>query len=268
MLVVCLVFALLTTLGFAQCSTASLPNPTPIKCPSNVPLIRSAGTRHQTLSSGESSYISSRAASVLPGAWKSYLQTVNALSSSSSPLPNYVSSILTHPSSFPKLGIAVSGGGYRAALFGTGALSSLDGRNTTAVHQTGTGGLLQAATYLTGLSGGSWLLTSLIQANFPSVSELAFPPASASGPNGAYGGFLTQFDLTAPGPTVNDTLAYLELLIGESKAKQVSSGLPITITDPWSRSLARHFSNGTTAQNVLSSGTHGAGILLSGIPNL
>ena len=136
------------------------------------------------------------------------------------------------------------------------------------MHQTGTGGLLQAATYLTGLSGGSWLLTSLIQANFPSVSELAFPPASASGPNGAYGGFLTQFDLTAPGPTVNDTLAYLELLIGESKAKQVSSGLPITITDPWSRSLARHFSNGTTAQNVLSSGTHGAGILLSGIPNL
>ncbi|KAJ7221364.1 hypothetical protein GGX14DRAFT_669458 [Mycena pura] len=49
--------------------------------------------------------------------------------------------------------------------------SALDGRNTTAQH-VGTGGLLQAATYVTALSGGSWLVTLLAQANFPEIQDL------------------------------------------------------------------------------------------------
>ncbi|KAF8513955.1 lysophospholipase catalytic domain-containing protein [Gautieria morchelliformis] len=263
--------ALLPALAVSQSSpSAPLANPTQVPCP-NVPLIRSAGPpAQQSLSSGESSYVSSRADSVLPDAWKAYLDNVNA--ASSPPLPRYVAEILTCPSEgLPKLGIATSGGGYRAAFFGAAALTSLDGRNTTSVAK-GTGGLLQAATYLAGLSGGSWLTLALSQANFPTFPELIFPPAPATSPagdpNAAFGGFIPQFDITAPGPTAQDTLAYIEVLLAESKAKQLSSGLPITITDPWSRGLARHFVNGTTAQNVLGNGTHGAGILLSGLTSL
>ena len=61
--------------------------------------------------------------------------------------------------------IATSGGGYRAAMFGAGVMMGLDGRNQTSVSA-GTGGLLQAIDHLSGLSGGSWLVTSLAQAKF------------------------------------------------------------------------------------------------------
>ena len=250
-------------------ATAPLTNPTSIACPTSTPLIRSAGVSGiQALSTSESSYISARANAVLPGAWKTYLNNVNA--TSPTPLPSYVSSILSNSSTFPKLGIAVSGGGYRATLFGAGVLNSLDARNTRSAQKTGTGGLLQAATYLTGLSGGSWLVTALAQADFPTVAELVFPPqtqansASAGDPNAAFGGFLAQFDLIHPGTTPNATLAFFEALFAELKGK-VAAGLPITVTDPWSRSLARHFVNGTTIQDIGMPGTHGAGVLFSDI---
>ncbi|KAF8489766.1 lysophospholipase catalytic domain-containing protein [Gautieria morchelliformis] len=258
-----LLLALLPALAVSQSSpSAPLPDPTQILCP-NVPLIHSACLpAQQSLSPGESSYISSRTDNVLPEAWKAYLGNVNA--ASSPPLPRYVAEIFTCPSEgLPKLGIATSGGGYHAAFFGAASLTSLDGRHTTSITK-GTDGLLQATTYLTGLSGGSWLTLALSQANFPTFPNLIFSPPPATSPtdqNATFGGFIPQFDITASGPTAQDTLAYIEV-------KQLSSGLPITITDPWSRGLARHFVNGTTPQNVLGNGTHSAGILLSGLTSL
>lgn len=47
----------------------------------------------------------------------------------------------------PSIGIAVSGGGMRAALFGAGVVNALDSRNGTF------GGLLQSSSYITALSG-------------------------------------------------------------------------------------------------------------------
>jgi lysophospholipase len=44
----------------------------------------------------------------------------------------------------------------RSALYSAGALTELDIRNSTAKDM-GTGGLLQVASYHTGLSGGSWI---------------------------------------------------------------------------------------------------------------
>jgi lysophospholipase len=52
----------------------------------------------------------------------------------------------------PRLAIAFSGGGHRAALFGAGVRNALDIRNDSAKNA-GTGGLLQAASYVSGLSG-------------------------------------------------------------------------------------------------------------------
>lgn len=48
-------------------------------------------------------------------------------------------------------GIATSGGGLRASLYGAGTIAALDSRNETNI-----GGLLQLAEYSSGLSGGSW----------------------------------------------------------------------------------------------------------------
>jgi lysophospholipase len=55
-------------------------------------------------------------------------------------------------SSFPKIGIAISSGGYRA-----GVLDALDARNKSA-EVAGTGGLLQVTSYLSRLSGASRFL--------------------------------------------------------------------------------------------------------------
>lgn len=82
----------------------------------------------------------------------SYLQNVNA---SSSALPN--------------IGIAISGGGYRAMLNGAGAIKAFDSRSAGSTDKGNLGGLLQSATYLSGLSGGGWLVGSIYSNNFTTV---------------------------------------------------------------------------------------------------
>ncbi|TDL15105.1 FabD/lysophospholipase-like protein [Rickenella mellea] len=182
--VIVILGGLLTSQAFAnnQLSPAAIAN-TPItsRCAPNFTLVRDAGPNAvaQSLAPAEEAYISARTSSVLPSAWKAYLANVQA--SSPSELPAYVSSILdgsltsSSPSaaSFPRLGIASSGGGYRAAIFGAGILNAIDGRNASS-RGVGTGGLLQASTYHSGLSGGSWLVGSLSRANFPAIQNLIF----------------------------------------------------------------------------------------------
>lgn len=56
------------------------------------------------------------------------------------------------------IGIAISGGGYRAMLTGAGVLSAFDDR--TPGSQLHMGGLLQATTYMAGISGGLWIVMS------------------------------------------------------------------------------------------------------------
>lgn len=71
----------------------------------------------------------------------------------------------------PTVGLAVSGGGYRAALVGAGTFNAFDQRNSSAV-QAGTGGVLQLASYMAGLSGGSWFVSSLAVNNIPPIQDL------------------------------------------------------------------------------------------------
>jgi lysophospholipase len=85
-------------------------------------------------------------------------------------------------SDVPRIGIAVSGGGYRAMLNGAGAIAAFDNRTANATGQGQLGGLLQSATYLSGLSGGSWLVGSLYVQNFSTVEFIIA------------GGKLWQFD--------------------------------------------------------------------------
>jgi len=250
----------------AQNVSSQAYTPVAAPCPAGFNLVRMAGTPGaQSLSSSEASYVGNRKTNVLPQAWKTYLS--NVLSTNAS-LPNYVASILSGNSSeTPTLGIATSGGGYRAAIFGAGVLNALDGRNSSSTSA-GIGGLLQAATYLSGLSGGSWLLTSLAQANFPTIQELVFGPASPTVSNTLWGGWSINYDIAMPSnDPVTDT-EYSTNLVEELRGKY-DAGYVVTFADYWSRALARHFTNGTFSSNFYDeSYTHGAGILWSGVADM
>ena len=55
---------------------------------------------------------------------------------------------------------------------GAGALAAFDNRTTGAVGSGQLGGILQASTYLSGLSGGSWVVGSLYTLNFTTVESI------------------------------------------------------------------------------------------------
>ena len=231
------------------------------KCPQGFSLVRRAGSPpYQTLSTSELEYLQARKSKVLPNAWKTYL--ANVQNSKASSLPSYASNILNgHSKDMPNLGIATSGGGYRAALFGAGVLNSLDGRNSSSVKK-GTGGLLQAASYLSGLSGGSWLVTSLYQANFPNMQELIFG-SEAKG----LSGWMTEFGILAPTNDSTQTQGFIAELVSEIRGKH-DAGFSVTFGDVWARTLARHFLAGTTKTNFFDNSSHGAGKTFSGMTDL
>ncbi len=74
---------------------------------------------------------------------------------------SYISNHTKNISALPNIGIAFSGGGYRALLNGAGALQAFDNREANGTAPGHLGGLLQASTYVAGLSGGSWLVGSI-----------------------------------------------------------------------------------------------------------
>ena len=257
--------AALPSTVYGQQEAAIAYTPSVSACPPGTQLVRLAGTTDQTLSTDESTYVGTRESQVTSHAWAAYLANVQA--SAQHALPSYLQEILgSHvPAILPRLAITVSGGGHRAAFFGAGSLNALDGRNTTSANL-GTGGLLQSASYLGGLSGGSWLVSSLVQANFPMLHDLIFGGSDAVGLQNDTGsidvnaGWNPSMDLLDPD---SEAAAFIELVLGEIAGK-AEAGFPVTITDLWARSLARHFCNGTTAANFFNPNiTHGAGITLS-----
>lgn len=78
----------------------------------------------------------------------------------------------SNTSNIPNIGIAVSGGGYRALMNGAGAIKAFDSRTYNATTEGHLGGLLQSSTYVAGLSGGSWLLGSIYINNFTTIDKL------------------------------------------------------------------------------------------------
>jgi lysophospholipase len=112
-----------------------------VTCP-DTPLLRLFDTSNQTLHPFEAEYIASRERDVLPNAWSDWIGDGSAIGYDAKQL-------LANAS---RVGIAVSGGGYRASLYGAGVLNALDSRNQSS-KAAGTGGLLQVASYIIGLSG-------------------------------------------------------------------------------------------------------------------
>ena len=106
------------------------------------PLLREFTAETQTLHPQESAYISTRESTVIPEAWQDWLGSGSQI--------GYNVSVLSK--NFSRVGIAFSGGGFRAAQYSAGVTSALDARNSSA-KSAGTGGLLQVASYISGLSG-------------------------------------------------------------------------------------------------------------------
>ncbi|OBZ71262.1 Lysophospholipase 3 [Grifola frondosa] len=150
-------------------------------------------------------------------------------------------------------------------MFGAGILNALDGRNPMSL-EAGIGGLLQTASYLSGLSGGSWFVGSLAQANFPTIPELVFGPSNVDVEG--FGGWMTDKDILELSSDVNVTQAYVSGLVEEVMGKH-AAGFPVTTADVLGRTFSRHFVNGTNALNFLNNKlTHGAGITFSSIVNI
>ncbi|CAI4052042.1 hypothetical protein SUVZ_14G3070 [Saccharomyces uvarum] len=117
--------------------------PFQVQCPSS-PLVREA--KHE-LCSEESSYLK-----------KKEIKTKNKLIDFLKSLDEarfnskFYKRVSKDP---PRLGIAISGGGYRSMLVGTGFITQMNDY-----------GLFEYSDYIAGLSGGSWILMDLVVQNF------------------------------------------------------------------------------------------------------
>lgn len=117
---------------------------------------------------------------------------------------------------------------------GGGALQAFDNRTTNSTLKGQLGGILQSATYLSGLSGGAWLVGSMYMNNFSDVSSLR--------DNGS----VWQFqDSIFSGPTQStawsiSTAKYYSQLLGAVNEKS-DAGYEVSITDYWYASLTLRF---------------------------
>ncbi|KAG0148718.1 hypothetical protein CROQUDRAFT_692636 [Cronartium quercuum f. sp. fusiforme G11] len=116
----------------------------------------------------ESNYVRTKTIKSIP-LWKSYLSRaeltdfdLNSFLSINNPIQG---------ETLPNIGLAISGGGIRALIGCAGILNGFDNRNQQA-NEAGTGGILQLSNYITGLSGGSWLVGSWATSDFPTFTEL------------------------------------------------------------------------------------------------
>ena len=132
----------------------------------------------------------------------------------------------------PTVSVAFSGGGYRAMLAGAGSLKAIDARTPGTDGEGQLGGLLQASTYLAGLSGGSWLVGSMIVNNYTTIGDLQ---ASKDIWNFEHAIYAPEGKLK-----IFSTIDYFKELRDEVLTKK-ESGFDVSITDYWSRALSRQF---------------------------
>ncbi|OCH93717.1 phospholipase B [Obba rivulosa] len=253
-LLACL-FLRASLLAFSQGSVTDYAPITNISCPnvSSDPLIRTFTPQNQTLHPAEEAYIGTRESSVLPGAWSDWIGNGSDIGYNMSDFQG----------SLPKIGIAISGGGYRAALYGAGVLSGFDAR-VEAAKKAGTGGLLQVSSYLSALSGGSWLTGSVYFNNFPNITDMVYG-------NDELSGWILDLDLATPDgfDLFNDENQHFYGSIVWSVMAKAALAIDTSITDPWARMISYHFLNETSRDNFFTNDSaHGAGQIWSQMPDI
>ncbi|KAH6683622.1 lysophospholipase [Plectosphaerella plurivora] len=202
--------------------------PAQVSCPDSPPAVRTA----TALSPEETEWLPLRGNNTLP-ALKTFLSRANI---SGIDAGSYLDEVINNGSAVPRIGIAISGGGYRALMNGAGALAAFDNRTANSTSDGQLGGLLQATTYLSGLSGGAWLVGSLYVQNFTSVESIISS-------NGGFLSSIWQFeDSIITGPADIRAREYYRQLLDSVKGK-ADAGFNTSITDYWGRALSYQLVN-------------------------
>ncbi|PSR81386.1 lysophospholipase [Coniella lustricola] len=203
--------------------------PKVVTCPSTAPTVRSAASG---LSQNETAFLNRRRAATL----QPMADFISRTNISGFDAQSYINSYASNVSALPNIAIAVSGGGYRALMNGAGFLAAADNRTAGSTDDGGIGGLLQASTYVAGLSGGGWLVGSIYNNNFSSVEAIMantgiwqFQNSIFEGPDDGVIGVL-------------DTAEYWDNVYDQVGEKS-DAGFDTTITDYWGRALSYQLIN-------------------------
>ena len=209
--------------------------PSTVKCPKDSPKIRGGGS----LSDSESNWLKTRDEKTHKALTK-FLDKVNIADFDSG-------SYFERDGAWPRVAISLSGGGYRALLNGAGFIKAADERTG---GDGGIGGLLQSATYLSGLSGGSWLVSSIYGNNFSTIAALQqddsvwqFQESILSGPP------------SSSAISVLDTSKYWKDVYEQVEGKD-DAGFETSLTDYWGRAVS---------YQLISDNDGGAGYTVSSI---
>lgn len=138
--------------------------------------------------------------------------------------------------SVPRVGIAASGGGYRAMFGSAGMVAAMDNR-TRGANEMGLGGLLQSATYLSALSGGSWFASTIVFNNWTSVQDIVDQMSDTN--NSIWNTAQSPF---TPGGADNSTITTLRYKnITEAVNDKLDAGFPTSLADVWGLAFAYSF---------------------------
>lgn len=222
-----------TSIDFTD-GAAYAPRQTP--CP-NWDIVRESNG----MSKGEADYIRKRR-KITTYALKSFLSNVSNLTDFDA------DTFFASASRNISIALAMSGGGYRAMLCGAGQLMALDNRSEV-LRIYGLGGLLQSSTYILGLSGGSWLVGTLVLNDWMSVEDVMNPELNIWN--------LDDTIFNPSGLNVSATASYYNLIRLAINAKE-KAGFRTSVADAWGRALSHQFFNPNTTfgggENVTWSG--------------
>ncbi|KAG5361381.1 Lysophospholipase 3 [Yarrowia sp. C11] len=216
--------------------------PIEVECPSDVNLSRPA----DGLSEQEADYINERHKKTTE-ALKTYLGNLDIKARGDS---NFDTDSFLNESS-PKLAIAAAGGGFRAMLVGAGVLAALDNRVD---EDNKIGGFLQSADYLAGLSGGAWLVGSLVLNDWPTVPEIQ------ADPNVWY---LNKSMVGSADPGSMNTIGLMAKVLADTTSK-LAAGYQTSLTDQWGRLVAYQTINSSHTEG----GLDATEVTWSGIRNI
>ncbi|EKG11513.1 hypothetical protein MPH_11402 [Macrophomina phaseolina MS6] len=210
--------------------------PTRENCPSNRPTLRDG----RSLSPNETAWLETRRNNTV-SAMRDLLGRLNITGFDSN---SYIDDAANNVSALPNIAIAASGGGWRAMLNGAGAVAAFDSRTPNSTNTGHIGGLLQSATYLAGLSGGGWMVSSLYGNNFSSVQSII---DSQTGSTGSFWNFENGI-LEGPdrgGIQLLDTAQYYSTVYDQVEGKS-NAGFDTSITDYWGRALSFNLVNASS----------------------
>ena len=218
-------------LSFTSLQSRALPNapngyaPEAEDCPSNRPTIRSA----TGISPNETSWLEARREQTLP-AMVSLLTRINITGFDAR---DYFMQHVGNGSNLPNIALAASGGGYRACLNGAGAFQAFDAREDNSTAPGHLGGLVQSATYFSGLSGGGWLVGSIFTNNFSTISALL---NDDTGSAWEFGNSIFEGP-AKKGFQLLDSVQYYSSIYN-AVGDKADNGFNTTLTDYWGRALS------------------------------